>query len=38
MRALKPSERKALYLKGLGYSYREMMRLTGATYTAVNAG
>jgi hypothetical protein len=36
MRALKPSERQALYLKGLGYTYREIMRLTGSTYTAVN--
>jgi len=36
MRALKPREREALYLKGLGYSYAEIMRLTGATYTAVN--
>jgi DNA-directed RNA polymerase specialized sigma24 family protein len=36
MRALKPSEREALYLKGLGYSYREIMQLTGASYTAVN--
>jgi len=36
MRALKPREREALYLKGLGYSYREIMRLTGSTYTAVN--
>ena len=29
-------EREALYLKGLGYSYTEIMRLTGASYTAVN--
>jgi hypothetical protein len=29
MRALKPSEREGLYLKGLGYSYQEIMRLTG---------
>jgi DNA-directed RNA polymerase specialized sigma24 family protein len=36
IRALKPREREALYLKGLGYSYTEIMRLTGATYTAVN--
>ena len=36
MRALKPSEREALYLKGLGYSYREIMQLTGSSYTAVN--
>jgi hypothetical protein len=31
MRALKPGEREALSLKGLGYSYRAIMRLTGAT-------
>jgi DNA-directed RNA polymerase specialized sigma24 family protein len=36
MRALKTSEREALYLKALGYSYTEIMQLTGATYTAVN--
>jgi len=36
MRALKPSEREALYLNGLGYTYREITRLSGATYTAVN--
>jgi hypothetical protein len=36
MRALKPRQREALYLKGLGYRYTEIMRLTGATYTAVN--
>jgi DNA-directed RNA polymerase specialized sigma24 family protein len=36
MRAIKPREREALYLKGLGYSYGEIMRLTGATCTAVN--
>src|SRR3954453_17739633 len=36
MRVLEPSEREALYLKGLGYSYREIMRLTGSSYTAVN--
>jgi DNA invertase Pin-like site-specific DNA recombinase len=35
-RHLKPREREALYLKGLGYSYNEIARLTGATYTAVN--
>jgi len=27
---------EALCLKGLGYSYQEIMRLTGASYTAVN--
>jgi RNA polymerase sigma factor (sigma-70 family) len=35
-RRLKPREREALYLKALGYSYAEIMQLTGATYTAVN--
>jgi RNA polymerase sigma factor (sigma-70 family) len=33
---LKPSEREALILHGLGYSYHEIARLTGSTYTAVN--
>jgi len=36
MQVLKPAEREALYLKGIGYSYDEIMRLTGASYTAVN--
>jgi DNA-directed RNA polymerase specialized sigma24 family protein len=36
MQTLKPREREALYLKGAGYSYDEIARLTGATYTAVN--
>ena len=36
LQVLKPAEREALYLKGLGYSYDEIMRLTGASYTAVN--
>jgi DNA-directed RNA polymerase specialized sigma24 family protein len=36
MHALKPAQREALYLKGLGYSYQEIMRLTSASYTAVN--
>jgi DNA-directed RNA polymerase specialized sigma24 family protein len=36
LRRLKPQDRLALYLKGLGYSYAEIMTLTGATYTAVN--
>src|SRR5215207_7863563 len=36
MQALKPREREALYRKGLGYSYTEIMQLTGASYTAVN--
>jgi RNA polymerase sigma factor (sigma-70 family) len=35
-KTLKPRERQALYLKGLGYSYSEIGRLTGFTYTAVN--
>jgi RNA polymerase sigma factor (sigma-70 family) len=33
---LKPREREALYLKGLGYSYREIAKLTNSTYTAVD--
>jgi DNA-directed RNA polymerase specialized sigma24 family protein len=33
---LKPREREALYLKGLGYSYKEIQRLTNSSYTAVN--
>jgi DNA-directed RNA polymerase specialized sigma24 family protein len=36
LRQLKPRARHALYLKGLGYSYAEIMALTGASYTAVN--
>jgi RNA polymerase sigma factor (sigma-70 family) len=36
MQGLKPREREALYLRGLGYSYQEIMQITGATYTAVN--
>jgi RNA polymerase sigma factor (sigma-70 family) len=36
IRQLKPQERRALFLKGMGYSYAEIMTLTGATYTAVN--
>jgi DNA-directed RNA polymerase specialized sigma24 family protein len=36
IRALKPKEREALYLFGLGYSYDEIAQLTQATYTAVN--
>ena len=35
-RAIKPRRRDALYLRGLGYSHAEIMRLTGSTYTAVN--
>jgi DNA-directed RNA polymerase specialized sigma24 family protein len=33
---IKPHDRQALYLKGLGYQYREIMHITGASYTAVN--
>ena len=33
---LKPQERQALGLFGLGYSYREISALTGWTYTKVN--
>jgi DNA-directed RNA polymerase specialized sigma24 family protein len=33
---IKPNDRQALYLKGLGYRYREIMQITGASYTAVN--
>jgi RNA polymerase sigma factor (sigma-70 family) len=36
LRQIKPEDRRALYLKGMGYSYAEIMTLTGATYTAVN--
>lgn len=36
MQLLKRNEREALYLKGVGYTYQEIMRLTGASYTAVN--
>jgi DNA-directed RNA polymerase specialized sigma24 family protein len=34
--ALKPAERTALYLKALGYRYREIASVTDASYTAVN--
>jgi DNA-directed RNA polymerase specialized sigma24 family protein len=34
--AIKPNDRRTLYLLGLGYRYREIMQLTGASYTAVN--
>jgi RNA polymerase sigma factor (sigma-70 family) len=34
--ALKPDERSALLLLGLGYSYREIAELCGWTYTKVN--
>lgn len=33
---LKPDERRALVLKGQGFSYREICELTGWTYTKVN--
>ena len=33
---LKPRERQALYLKGLGYTYSEISELIGCSYTAVN--
>jgi DNA-directed RNA polymerase specialized sigma24 family protein len=33
---LKPNDRRALYLKALGYRYREIIQITGASYTAVN--
>jgi DNA-directed RNA polymerase specialized sigma24 family protein len=32
---LKPREREALILKGLGYSYQEIAKLTQSSYTAV---
>src|SRR3954469_9158232 len=33
---LKPREREALYLLGLGYSYREVAKLTQSSPTAIN--
>lgn len=36
LHALKPSERRALALLALGYSYREICDTTGWTYTKVN--
>jgi DNA-directed RNA polymerase specialized sigma24 family protein len=36
LRRVKPRDRQALFLKGMGYSYREIMEITDATYTAVN--
>ena len=36
MASLKPDERTALVLLGLGYSYKEICGLTGWTYTKVN--
>jgi DNA-directed RNA polymerase specialized sigma24 family protein len=34
--AIKPNDRRTLYLRGLGYRYTEIMQITGASYTAVN--
>lgn len=36
LRALKPRERRELYLHALGYSYREIAARTASTYIAVN--
>ena len=36
VKTLKRREREALYLKGLGYSYHEIAKATGSSYTAVN--
>lgn len=36
LRRLKPHERRALVLKGEGYSYAEICELTGWSYTKVN--
>lgn len=36
LRQLKPQETRALQLKGEGYSYAEICKLTGWTYTKVN--
>jgi DNA-directed RNA polymerase specialized sigma24 family protein len=36
LRRVKPRDRRALFLKAIGYSYRDMMHITDATYTAVN--
>lgn len=33
---LKPDEKRALVLHEVGYSYRELMRLTGWSYTKIN--
>jgi DNA-directed RNA polymerase specialized sigma24 family protein len=35
IRELKPREREALFLKGAGYSYQEIAKLTGSSYTNV---
>jgi DNA-directed RNA polymerase specialized sigma24 family protein len=34
--AIKPHDRRTLYLMGLGYRYREIMEITGVSYTAFN--
>jgi DNA-directed RNA polymerase specialized sigma24 family protein len=36
MSQLKPQGRRVVGLLALGYSYREIMELTGSTYTKVN--
>lgn len=36
LRRLKPQERRAIVLKGGGYSYAEIQEITGWTYTKVN--
>ena len=36
LRLIKPRDRQALFLKGMGYSYHEIMDITDPTYTAVN--
>ena len=36
MRRLKPQEVRCLLLKAEGYSYNEICRITGWTYTKVN--
>jgi RNA polymerase sigma factor (sigma-70 family) len=36
LESLKPQERSALSLLGLGYSYKEIMEITGWSYTKIN--
>ena len=36
LRALKPRERRDLYLHALGYRYNEIAQATGSSYTAVD--